>query len=139
MRARAYRILCGGLGGLLILAGLGLVQLFVRFHSAGFRGEQPDLPLPLDAWGVYMAAMAGSACVGWGGSLLAALRGGAAARTIGTFSAVALFLMAFYRILGWSVGQYPDVAQLLRVEAAIFLLLSLAFVWLRPSRTVEAS
>jgi hypothetical protein len=40
--------------------------------------------------------------------------------------------MALYRIVGWVVGEYPNAADALRVEAAVFLLLALAFVWLRP-------
>ncbi len=134
MRARAYRILCGGVGGLLVVAGLALLQLFLRFHSAGFSGEQPELPVPFDAWAVYMAAMAGCACVGWGGSLLGAVRGGPAARTVGSFSALAFALMAIYRMIGWIVGEYAGFARLLRMEAVLFLLIALAFVWLRPPR-----
>ena len=139
MRARAYRVLCGGLGGLWIVGGLALIALFLRFHSAGFRGEQPELPLPLDAWGVYMAAMAGCALVAWGGGLLGAARRGGDGRSIGTASALALTLMALYRIVGWVVGEYPAAADLLRVEAAIFLLLALAFVWLRPPGRAAAA
>ena len=84
MRARAYRVLCGGLGGLWIVAGLALIALFLRFHSAGFRGEQPELPLPVDAWG---------------GGLLGAARRGGDGRSIGTASALALTLMARVRFL----------------------------------------
>jgi len=139
MRARAYRVLCGGLGGLWIVGGLVLVSFFFRFHSAGFRGEQPELPLPLDAWGVYMAAMAGCAMVAWGGGLLGAARRGADGGSIGTASALALSLMALYRIVGWVVGEYPAAADALRVEAVVFLLLALAFVWLRPQRPAAAA
>ena len=139
MRARAYRVLCGGLGGLWIVGGLALIAFFLRFHSAGFRGEQPELPLPLDAWGAYMAAMAGCALVAWGGGLLGAARRGGDGRSIGTASALALTLMALYRIVGWVVGEYPAAADLLRVEAAIFLLLALAFVWLRPPGRAAAA
>jgi hypothetical protein len=133
-RARAFRILCGGLGGLLVVAGLALVGLFFSYHSAPYRGAEPDLPLPLDSYGVYFAAFAGCGLVGWGGGLLAAVRHAELGRAVGTASAVALVLGALYRIFGWLLGEYPPFAPVLRVEAALFLLLALAFVWLRPPR-----
>lgn len=134
MRARAYRILCGGLGGALLVAGLVLWFGFFRFHAWSF--SQPFEPHPplggaqLDAYAAYFMAFAGCGLVAWGGSLLVTLRERAAARAIGTISAFALVLMALYRMFGWFVGDYPYFP--LRTEVTLFLLLALAFVWLRP-------
>ena len=47
-------------------------------------------------------------------------------------TAVALVLSAIYRMAAWVIGDYHSWGQLPRVEATIFLLLALAFVWLRP-------
>jgi hypothetical protein len=131
----AYRILCGVLGSLWIVLGFALIGMFFRFQTSGFGSGQAELALPLDGWGVYMAAMAGCAMVGWGGGLIGAARRPDTNRSVGTFTALALVLMAFYRIAAWAMGDYPDVAMALRVESVVFLLLALAFVWLRPRGT----
>ena len=56
-----------------------------------------------------------------------------AARGIGTATAFALVLSAVYRMAAWVVGDYYVwPGELLRSEAAVFLALALAFVWLRP-------
>ncbi len=131
----AYRILCGTVGSLWIVLGFVLIGMFFRYQTAGFTQGGAELALPLDRWGVYMAAMAGCAMVGWGGGLLGAARRPGTNRSVGTFTALALVLMAFYRIAAWSIGDYPDVATALRVESVVFLLLALGFVWLRPRAT----
>ncbi len=134
-RRSAYRWLCGVLGALLCLFGVGMV--FGFFRALG-PGGAPAGPIPLDLNGVYFVAFAGCAMVGWGGGLLGAARRPEAGRTVGTATAVALVLSAFYRMFGWFMGDYAYLGNLLRVEAAIFLLLALAFVWLRPSPAAPA-
>lgn len=134
MRARAYRVLCGAMGGLLILAGLAFALQFFRYH--GFAYANPPgtpNPFPLDAYAVYFIALAGCAFLGWGAGLVAAARRPALGRGIGSATALALVLMALHRIVGWMLGDYPLFDALLRTEAALFLLLALAFVWLRPA------
>jgi len=84
--------------------------------------------------GHYFVAFTGSALVAWGGALLGAARHPEHSRTVGTATAVALVMSALYRIVAWVVGDYALLGNLLRGEAAAFLLLALAFVWLRPGR-----
>jgi len=133
-RARAFRVLCGALGGLLVALGLLAAGQFFRFHAFPYRHPGAENPLPLDAYAVYFLAFAGCALIGWGAGLLAAARSPRLGRGIATASAFALVLAAVQRIFGWVLGEYPLFASLLRAEAAIFLLLALALVWLRPPR-----
>jgi hypothetical protein len=130
-RLRAYRILCAGLGVLFVLAGCAMVFAFFR---ASFPGGDVPGPIPLGPGGVYFVAFTGCALVGWGGGLLGAARQPEAGRTVGTATAFALVLMALYRILGWLMGDYAYLGDVLRGEAVFFLVLALAFVWLRPTR-----
>ena len=131
MAERAFSILCATFGGILCVAGLVLFAQFFRFHAPGGLG----LPLlPMGPNGHYFVAFTGSALVAWGGALLGAARHPEHSRTVGTATAVALVLSAFYRIVAWVVGDYVVLGDLLRVEAALFLVLALAFVWLRPAR-----
>lgn len=60
-------------------------------------------------------------------------------RAVGTATAFGLVLCATYRMLAWVVGDYAAVADLLRIEAAVFLTLALGFVWLRPARVEPAT
>ncbi len=133
---RGYRVLCGGLGGLLVLAGLALTLSFFR---ASMPGAVMSGPIPVGPGGVYFIAFTGCALVGWGGGLLGAARRPAASRTVGTLSALALVLMSLVRIFAWVMGDYAYLGNLLRGEAAIFLLLALAFVWLRPPALPDAA
>ena len=126
---RGYRVLCGGLGGLLLLFGLGMTFSFFR---ASMPGATMEGPIPLGPGGVYFIAFTGCALVGWGGGLVGAARRPATSRTVGTLSALALVLMALVRIFAWVMGDYAYLGNILRGEAAIFLTLALAFVWLRP-------
>ena len=41
--------------------------------------------------------------------------------------------LVFGGFVGWMLGDYPLFDALLRTEAALFLRLALAFVWLRPA------
>ena len=125
----AYRVLCGFVGGLFVLSGLGFVASF--FRTLGSGGELPG-PIPLGVGGAYFLAFSGCAMVGWGGSLLGAAREPLAYRAVGTATAVALVLMATYRIAAWFSGDYAFLGNVLRVEAGGMLLFALAFAWLRP-------
>ncbi|MEE8580751.1 MAG: hypothetical protein V3T33_04095 [Myxococcota bacterium] len=134
-RLSAYRVLCGTLGALLCVRGLVFFANFFAFQRPGSTPTIPTGPV-----GYYFVAFAGCALLGWGGGLLGAARHPLAGRTIGTASALALVLSAFYRIAAWVVGDYHLwLGSLPRVEAALFLLLALAFVWLRPERASTAT
>ena len=126
---RGYRVLCGGLGGLFLLSGLAMV---VSFFQASMPGAVMPGPIPVGPGGVYFIAFAGCALVAWGGGLIGAARRPEGARTIGTFSALALVLMAVVRLFAWVMGDYAYLGDVLRGEAALFLILALGFVWLRP-------
>lgn len=133
---RAYRVLCGGIGGLLVIAGLGMTFSFFR---ASMPGAVMEGPIPVGPGGIYFIAFTGCALVGWGGGLLGAARRPAAGRTVGTLSALALVLMAVVRLFGWLMGDYAYLGNILRGEAAVFLVLALAFVWLRPPPLPEVA
>ncbi|UCE86871.1 MAG: hypothetical protein JSU66_03825 [Deltaproteobacteria bacterium] len=136
-RITAYRALCGLLGIPLILLGVGLVLGFFRAMAPG--GEPPGPLVPLGPNGLYYMAFLGTALVGWGGGLVGAMRQPETSRSVGTATAVALVLSAGYRMLAWFLGDYYFLGEILRVEAAILLLLALAFVWLRPPKPATAS
>lgn len=126
----AYRVLCAVTGAVLVAAGL-------VFFLAFFRYQQPFSTPAIQTGpvGHYFVAFTGCALLGWGGSLFGALRDPAAGRTIGTATAFALVLSALYRLAAWVVGDYyVMMGELPRIEAAIFLVWALAFVWLRPPR-----
>ena len=131
MARRAYPILCATLGVMLCVMGLLLFAQFFRFHAPGGLG----LPLlTMGPNGHYFVAFTGSALVAWGGALLGAARHPEHSRTLGTATAAALVMSAFYRMVAWVVGDYAVLGDLPRGEAAFCLLLALAFVWLRPGR-----
>jgi hypothetical protein len=131
MAQRAYAILCATFGSILCVAGLVLFAQFFRFHAPGGLG----FPLlPMGPNGHYFVAFTGSALVAWGGALIGAARDPGRTRAVGTATAVALVMSAFYRMVAWVVGDYVALGDLPRFEAALFLLLALAFVWLRPAR-----
>jgi hypothetical protein len=127
---RPYAWLCGSVGVLMVIAGLLLFVSFVGYHAPNSEPGIPTGPV-----GFYFVAFSGCALLGWGGSLLATARQPRSGRAVGTATAFALVLSALYRMLGWVVGDYYVFAgELLRVEAGVFLLLALAFLWLRPDR-----
>jgi hypothetical protein len=132
---RAYRALCGIAGVLLVASGLAFVASFFRAQAPG--GELAG-PMPLGVGGLYFLAFTGCALVGWGGALIGAARQPRTHRTVGTATAFALVLMAVYRIAAWFLGDYAFLGDTLRAEAAVLLLLALAFVWLRPPAVREA-
>jgi len=133
---RAYSWLCRICGTLLLLGG----ALFVLSSFRAFApGSEPVMSFPMGPNGLYFFAFTGCALVGWGGALFAA-PAGAAGRRLGTTTALALALMALYRMTVWVMGDVWWLGELPRIEAALFLLIALAFVWLRPTRAAsEAS
>lgn len=125
---RSYGVLCGALGIGMVLAGLAFFAAFFAYHAPA-----SDLAIPTGPTGFYFVAFTGCALVGWGGSLLAVARQPAMGRAVGTATAVALVMSASYRMLAWLVGDYHAwLGNLPRVEAAVMLILALAFLWLRP-------
>jgi hypothetical protein len=129
MRQRVFVALCAVLGAAFVAVGLLSLFAFLRYQVPGQTGV-----LGLGPIGHYVLAFLGCALVGWGGSLFAVLRRPELARSVATATAVALVLSAVYRMIAWVVGDYAAVGNVLRVEAAVFLLLALALVWLRPPR-----
>lgn len=125
-----FRILCGLLGLTWLVAGLGAFGMFLGYHAPG--GRTSGLFHTMGPQGHYFAAFAGCALVVWSLALLAAVRRPLAGRAIGTASALGLVLCALMRVIAWVVGDYAALGNLLRVESAVFLLLALGFVWLRP-------
>jgi hypothetical protein len=126
--SRVYRFLCALLGVAFVLVGVTSVFGFFAYHAPG-----SDVLVPTGPIGFYFVAFGGFAMIGWGGCLLGAARNPEAGRAIGTATAVALVIGAIVRIAAWFVGDYyvfPGGA--LRAEAACFLVLALAFLWLRP-------
>ena len=134
-RVTGYRVLCGAAGVLFTAAGL---FCFGGFFRASAPGGDAGGPIPLGIGGVYFLAFTGCALVGWGGALIGAARQPRTHRTVGTATALALVMMAVYRIAAWFLGDYAFLGNLLRGEAAFLLLLALAFVWLRPPAVQEA-
>ncbi|MCG8590484.1 MAG: hypothetical protein MJE66_14435 [Proteobacteria bacterium] len=128
-RVLAYRILAGSLGAFCLLGGAFLFAAFFRYQT-----PHSEPPLPTGPWGHYLGAMAGCALIAWGGGLVGVARRPETGRALATASALALTGMALYRMLAWVIGDYYAVAgDLLRVEAGLFLVLALGFVWLRPA------
>ena len=123
----AYRVLCGVLAALMILLGGALFMAFFGYHTPNSSPSFQTGPT-----GHYFIAFSGCALFGWAGGLVASARRPEAGRTVGTATAFALVLSAVYRMTAWIVGDYHALGALPRAEAAIFLLLALAFVWLRP-------
>jgi hypothetical protein len=128
VKLRAYRMLSGILGIAFLLLGVALVLSFVTYQEPGRSPTLPTGPV-----GHYFAALAGCALLAWGGALMGVARSPWAGRSVGTATAVALVAMAVVRMLAWVVGDYYVwLGEIPRYEAALFLLLALAFVWLRP-------
>jgi hypothetical protein len=131
---RPYAWLCGVMGVLLVVAGLVLFVSFFGYHAPNSESGIPTGPV-----GFYFVAFSGCALLGWGGCLLATARQPQTGRAVGTATALALVLSAVYRMAGWVVGDYYAFAgDLLRFEAGLFLVLALAFLWLRPERAALA-
>ncbi len=131
-RGASYRVLCATLGGRFVWVGLLAFGGFFAYHLPG-----SDPALPTGPTGFYFVAFSGCALVAWGGCLIGAARRPEGGRAVGTASAVGLVLCALMRIVAWNVGDYYEWAgDLWRVEASIFLVLAMAFLWLRPPSVV---
>ena len=129
MKAGAFRVVAALTGASFVVLG-GV--LFFAFFAYQRPGSEP--PLPMGPLGHYFAAFAGCALVGWGGALIAGARDVVTGRLLAPVTALALTGLALYRRVGWFMGDYHALAgDLLRYEAALFLALALAFVWLRPA------
>ena len=132
---RTYSALCWLVGALFLVIGAFMLVGFVRSLAPGSSG---GLTVPIGPNGYYFVAFTGSCLVAWGGCLLGAARG-QGGRSIGTATAVGLVLMALYRMMVWFTGDFAWVGHLPRYEASLFLLLALAFVWLRPATAAAAA
>jgi hypothetical protein len=133
---RAYQWLSGGTGFLLVVVGLGSFVAFFRYHMPD---GSPPAAFVLGSDGMYVLAFAGCALVAWGGVLLGSARQPDAAPWIATSTSVGLAMCALYRIAAWVVGDYAVFGDILRVEAAVFLALSIGFLWLRPATGAKDS
>jgi hypothetical protein len=129
MKGVAFRVVAALTGASFVVLGAVLFLAFFAYQRPG-----SEAPLPMGPLGHYFAAFAGCALVGWGGALVAGARDAATGRMLAPATALALTGLALYRMVGWFMGDYYALAgDLLRYEAALFLVLALAFVWLRPA------
>ncbi|MFQ5664847.1 MAG: peroxiredoxin family protein [Candidatus Binatia bacterium] len=131
-RLRAYQLLSALTVVLCFLVGAVLLSGFVSNTLLPAAMQRGPTPLETNYWGFYMMGFAGVLLMTWGACLLYAVRTPALARAVGTATAFGLSLNAIFRILAWFSGEYAEVGNLPRIEAAIMLLLALGFVWLRP-------
>jgi hypothetical protein len=132
---RAYRLLCGAMAALLAVIGVALIGTFFAFHMPDANPALPTGPM-----GHYFAAFTGCGLLAWSGALVGAARRPDTGRTVGTATATALVLGAIVRMSAWVTGDYYVwPGEILRVEAALFLLLALGFVWLRPPPLAPAA
>jgi hypothetical protein len=121
----AVMILCFAIGGILF------VSFFINILVPA--SMQPRVQaFPMNYWGYYMTGFAGTLLITWGACLTAAVRTPAAAHGVGTATAVGLVFNAVFRMLAWFSGEFAEVGNVPRIEAAIMLLLALGFIWLRP-------
>lgn len=129
MRLRIYRVLIGSLGVAFLLFGLAMVGAF-------FAYQRPNsIPLvPTGPVGHYFVAFSGCAMIGWAGGLIGAARNPMASRTVATLTVFVLGLMAFIRMIAWTIGDYAGwLGDLPRTEATFLLVLALVLVWARPT------
>ena len=132
---RVYRFLCGLLGAAFVLVGATSILGFFAYHLPG-----SDVMVPTGPIGFYFVAFAGFAMIGWGGCLIGAAKRPEIGRSVGTATAVALVLGAVICMAAWFVGDYHVFAgEALRAEAMAFLILALAFLWLRPPAPAAVS
>jgi hypothetical protein len=132
---RVYRFLCGLLGSAFVLVGATSILGFFAYHLPG-----SDVMVPTGPTGFYFVAFAGFASIGWGGCLIGAAKNPEIGRSVGTATAVALVLGAVIRMGAWFVGDYHVFpGEALRAEATAFLILALAFLWLRPPERTAAA
>jgi hypothetical protein len=133
----SYRILSAVMVAALFLIGVVLLRGFVAGTVLpGSVGT--SAPVPTNYWGFYMMGFAGAALWAWGACLVSAVIAPATARTVGTATAFGLVVNAIFRLIAWFSGEYAEAHNLPRIEAAVMLILALAFIWLRPPRIAEA-
>ena len=132
----AYRILSALMVVLLYLVGAGLLVGFLR--GTLIPGSDGSTQALTNYWGFYMMGFAGAELWAWGACLLSAVIAPSTARTVGTATAFGLVVNAIFRLIAWFSGEYAEVHNLPRIEAAVMLVLALGFIWLRPPR-MEAS
>jgi hypothetical protein len=132
LSTRGYRWLAGVVGFGFVGSGFALFATFLRYQAPGSTPVVTTGPM-----GHYFVAATGCALVAWGGALLNTARRPQLASALATPTAIALVMMALYRMIAWVVGDYYLLGGVLRVEIGLFLLLAVAFLWLRPeaSRT----
>jgi len=129
-----YRLLTG-------IVGIGFTALGLFFFAGFFGYQQPGSTpaVPTGPMGYYFIAFTGCALVAWGGALINGARRPESAGILATPTAIGLTMMAIYRMVAWVVGDYHMLGNLPRFEAGLFLLLALAFVWLRPGPSLETA
>ena len=125
-----YRLLAASTALVCILVGVLFVVAFL--DRAVFEVFAHPL-FATDYWGYYMLGFAGAALCAWGGCLVAAARRPEHSAGTAIATAVAMILAAVLRLLAWYSGEYRLAADELRIEAAVLLVVALAFVWLRPA------
>lgn len=135
-RSQLYRALALLTMLLCFTVGVVLLRLFVVYLLFPLAMRLGPPPIDTNYWGLYMAGFAGALLLAWGACLVAAVRAPETARTVGTATAFGLVVNGVFRMVAWFSGEYAEVGNLPRVEAAAMLFLALGFVWLRPPRTV---
>jgi hypothetical protein len=135
-RHLAYRALAAVTAFFLFLFGFVFICGFI--DRALFQVFARPL-FDTDPWGYYMLGVAGSVLVVWGVALASTARTPDANRGVATATTVGLILGAILRLLAWYSGEYRLAADQLRLESAVFLVLALGFVWLRPPRAESPS
>lgn len=122
-----FRVLCAVVGALFTLIGMVLFASFL-----GYQMPDSTPSISTGPMGHYFVAFTGCALAAWGLALVNGARRPDAAGILAAPTAFGLVLMALYRMVGWVVGDYYLLGSVLRFEAGLFLMLALAFVWLRP-------
>jgi hypothetical protein len=131
-----FRILCVVL--MVLCAVTGVILIVGFFRALILPSENVGAPLiPANYWGFYMAAFAGILLITWAGFLLLALRDPVLARGIGFVTAIGLILNSLLRLVAWASGEFAEVGNVPRVEAAIMLLIALMLIWTTPAREAK--
>jgi hypothetical protein len=129
-----YRILSIVLIVPLLFIGAALLYGFLANTIVPSAMAHGAPAIPTDYWGLYMMGFAGALLFTWGACLFSAVLNPAVARGVGIATAFGLILNAIFRMIAWFSGEYAEIGNTPRVEAAIMLLLAIGFIWLRPSR-----